>query len=618
MSPDLFIMVGGLLFTIFIYMFLGRVICREVGVQCVELSSALFYMMVGLACWYLAFLGALAFDRYMMTAIWWGFVLFSLLLFLVLLKRREKVEVKEHFWTQILMSLIFIVPTIFVLAGDTPQLMNEFSGALRQVQYMIYKGYMPPLAEAKTVGLNMFDNPPGLFSAVLPTQMVIQNFVPSVFALFNVLLLLCVADNLARVTQVRVKWSNLPLVSAATLVAITVFDPFFELENVTSAQVDILYAAVLYAAVIPLIQEKSVPTGIKSVPVALILSLLVGLHELGVVAAGIIAVLAISRIVFEKEAWNFGGAFSVFLMIALPLISWLLWQHETYDAALAGAFDSVKQYGILPEEGIRGLGLNGISVATLLLLFGVSLTQIFHKDVRENIRQYMWLFIPTLVVFGYILVGSLLQVRVDVSHLQFVILIPLWRWAMWWYEGTAIKETTYKYPWIIGLGIALLFVVVQSLYKKEVQQHYDDAQLHTFNTGRLLAREYILDREYIGILEIPRRALYTQSLIKYALADKAGQAVPVASLLYDAAGDRALFYKKLQKRGITYLWVHAPYAAYAELFDDKLNPRASYLFRLERGRFIMERQLRHPNYTAEMLDNACKTHDCRLGAWRAR
>lgn len=618
MSPEFLTSAGGLLFSILIFVFLGRIICIGANTNRAVMSTGLYYFLTGFSVWYLTFLTALLFDKYMISSVWWGFVMASIALFVILLKRRDNEKLGEHFFTQIAMSALFLTPAFAAILGDTPQLAEEFNGALRQAQYIIYKGYIPPLNEAEAVGLNLFNEAPSLLAAVLPSQLITQQFSPSAFALFNIVLLLFVAESLTRTSDIRVKWSNLPLVAASSLTGMTLLNPFFDLQSITTASKDMLYATVLYAAIAPFVREKEIPTGIKALPAGLLLALLAGMDALGIIAALLVFVFYLCRMLLDKQEWDLSTAFSIVALAVLPVFSWLLWQNETYDAALAGVFDHVKQYGLIGENTVRGLGLNWLHALVLLAILAVSIIQLFDQNVRQNIQKHMWLFAPTFVVFGYIISGSIIGADIHIEHLQFVILIPMWRWAMWWYEDSALKESAYKYPWALGFGLALFLMVTQSIFKQDLTERYDDAMLHTFNTGRLLATEYVIDNEHVAVLDVPRRALLTHNLLQYAMADKANHVMPAASLLYDAANDKNLFYKKLSKQGISYLWVHAPYNAYAELFNEKLDARSSYIFSLQNGEFIMERKLRHPSYNANALDQACKTHACVFGDWIQR
>ena len=611
MSPDIFSMLGGFALSMAIFTLLGRVIGLNTNGDRAVMSTGLYYILTGISVWYIVLLSALYFDQYMVAPLWWFFVLFVFSLFLILLREKKRQKVGEHFFTQIVLGMLILSPLFYVFLKDVPVLKEEFFGVVRYLQYIMFKGHIPPLEEGGSAGLNMFSQAPAYLATVLPSNLISQVYKPAVFALFNTFLFVLLSESLVRAAGIKVRWSNLPLVAAGGLLGMTFLNPFFSVDLLKNASGDLLFAAVFFAALLPLLREKNVPVGLAAIAPALVSSLLTGLDDMGIIAVALVMVIYIFRLFVDKQKISLEVVFAVSIMVALPALTWLMWQSETYDAALAGYNDGVRRWGLLGAP-IQMLEWTWPSAVSIMLVLGVAVAQIFDAAVRQNLKAYMWVFVPAIIILAYVLMGVLFGQNVKLVHLQFIVLVPVWRWAMWWYEGTALKRVAYSAPWGFGLGLILLLMMGQSLYKNQFKDSYDDAMMHTFNTGRLLATEYLKPDDNVAVLEVSGREVYTLALLQYALANMGGNVMGAAEDFYEAAADLRLFHKRLHRDGVQWLWMHAPTPMYEEMLGAEMDARASYLFKVDANGLTLVRKLNHPSYDAGMLQKACVQTQCVL------
>ena len=325
---------------------------------------------------------------------------------------------------------------------------------------------------------------------------------------FNILILIFTADLLTKTTGSDVKWSNLALISSIALLAVTLFNPLFDLTHVHRADATLLTSALILTAMAPTLRRKDIPTGLGAFPCALMLALLTGLHQNGILAALSIALIYCVRLFLDDPKWHFSKFFSLIILPGIPTLTWLMWQSlSTHNKVVLGIqefsfFEPSLSWPILP------------AVMVFIIVVTAIVTAFSHFAHRQDRDDYIWLFSTAFILVLYN--GACLiftKTPAPVEHLQFIILVPFWRWIRSWYETTALKKIAYQSPWALGLSIAIFFVVLQTVVPLKNTQAPTAA--HLSQISQLLKRNYLLNGDHIAVVDHPDRQEATLIRLHY-------------------------------------------------------------------------------------------------------
>lgn len=542
-------------------------------------ASPFYTFLTGSGLWLIVLLfGSIAYHV-PLQFLWWGFFILSVLCFLTVLRTGRKGGVYEHYQSQVVMGVLALLPAFIFVAIDTPLLDVEF---VRELPFaaQFLEGSFAPHAWV------------GAWPIFITASLTGFEWVQSAPAVFYLILFSLASTAMLRLLDVKIRWSNLPLVVSGVLISLSLMNPMLELDLALSSLPDMMLAFLLLAAFSPMMMPKQLPIGYQVLPQALILSLLVCVHEVGIFWVGLLWILWFSRLFTQEKGYHVYGLFSAVLLVCLPLITFYVWGTEV---ALEWPWAQIKEVNfsslnisVLVEQAyFAGLSLL-ICVLSLLLLF-------VEKD-----KQAKWVEAHTLfiAVMAFVMTCVLFVYGFDIrfSHTQFLMILPIWRFVMSWYNQSALKHAAYKNPWSIGLFILLLFWGAQAFFKPYLVQTYTPEMQHVAH----LAEKFRLDP---GLKDMHLAVLGAENpspVVPFLTYELEGKVRDRTALFAALDGDLDAYVKALRAEGDTHVWIHIPDDLMREKISSQLRSDHSYLFELQPGRLTLVRSgaFPHLNYTA--------------------
>ncbi|MAI08574.1 MAG: hypothetical protein CMF61_06405, partial [Magnetococcales bacterium] len=556
-SLNIFIALMGL---IFFYFFTGRSMANHTLFERVFASSGLFNIISAVGLWIFMVLVGVNWGM-PLTAIWWFFVASAVIISLLRLFSRYEGLSGEHSLTFPIVGLIFLIPTLSFVWGDVPLNVDE----------LVYQ--LPWLKTLDTSDVATLYNPSSSFAIGLMVYplMLFMNNIETAFALLNVVLLVFVADGLLKMTDIQTKWSNLPLLAVVSLFSLTVLNPFFEVKNLTSFNENYILSVVIIAAMMPLCREKEFPHGFGVLPSSFILAMTAcAFGEIGFFVTCIFIGLYVLRSLFDSKKWVdylFGSMF----VVCIPLLSYYLY------AGLWGEFTQSNAFYI---------SLSSLELLWLALTVIVFLTQVvFHKGSGFFNRFFVvesWVTMPAAFVVSLIGLCWFKGVDLPVTVLQFVVLIPIWYLVTSWYKNSKWSRLAYESPWVIALGVGVVFVSAQSLVSGQLTERFDDPSIHIQQIAKELPKEGVNAEDSIAVLEhdVNKGSLYYSALLSYTLNARKAPVVNVDEIFRKSVGDIRLFHMALMNNNFKYLWLHTPKESDKNWVGRFLNVDKSYLFKV--------------------------------------
>jgi hypothetical protein len=279
-----------------------------------------------------------------------------------------------------------------------------------------------------------------------------------------------------------VKWSNLPLVAAGSLLAVAVLNPWLPLHNLAAPDAPLFAALCLFTAAAPLFNPLPLPVGGTVLGPALSLAALTLLHPLGWLLSLWVVIVWKIRVFAEgikTPDHAHRHLLALTLLAALPTLAWAGWQYAlhpfragiTYELGpllahpqLFFAVLFAQLPGVLPGH----TGPLPLSTTQLLQLCIIAaslwagLRPIFDRRATANRQLCITcapLFLPLLLALPPVLlvawfspqkVWNILQVQ------QFVWLVPLAATVAHGYRHSAWRERLFRAPWSYGTACCIL------------------------------------------------------------------------------------------------------------------------------------------------------------------
>ncbi|MFT7432536.1 MAG: hypothetical protein ACI9TY_000148 [Alphaproteobacteria bacterium] len=589
------ICLGVLLF----YFFAGRIIATHTLFGRNYAAAGLHNIFSAIGVWYFIALIATILEIKLNIA-WWIFTSIIVILYFYFLSSRHEKLPREHTLTVPLTILLFLVPAFYFVSADAPSQIQELLGYLRNSQYTASHFNVANSDASAAYGLEKVTSPQAGLLALLPAYILNTTFFSSSFAIFNVLLLAFVADTMVKLTDINVRWSNLALVSAGSVFALTVLNPFFSLETLTIANADFIFAAAILTAMVPLCREKSLPLGLGAIPAALILSVITGMHEMGVYAAIIIVSLWMIRKLFEEKTFT-DSFFTLTVLIALPALSWHLWAFYAQDIELAKISTYLNTDIIyIVKDSLSAFELLTLTAMLILLLIEIVSVRSY-KDFKNLFTHNAWITLPTLFTCAYILVSIFSNENGFANRIQFIAVVPFWYIATSWYKNSKWRKFAYESPWALALSLAIVFMSFQSIASTSLKQRLNDPQQHTSNVATLLKENILAESDNLAILESTADSQLYSAFMRYGLTEHKGKVLNANKILASSSLDLDIFFLKLKEEGFNYLWVHSPTERDKKWLGRFLKSDKSYLFKVNSDKLSLIRIYPHPSYDYKSL-----------------
>lgn len=566
----------GLLGLIFFYFYAGRSFASHTLFGRNFAASGLYNIATSVGLW--VFLTLVGLNWGMpITAVWWVFVGVSVLMSLMRIFSRYEGLSGEHSLTFPIAGFVFLAPALSFVLGDAPL----------KVEELMY--HLPWVQSLGGVDSATLYNPHSSFATglmVYPLTLLFED-VGSIFAVLNIGLLVFVADGLLKMTDIKTKWSNLPLLGVVSLFSLTVLNPFFEVKSLTSFNSDYLLSVFIIALMMPLCREKEFPHGFAVLSAGFILGMLAcGFGAVGLLVSVVITALYLLRSLFDDKKWLeylFGSIF----IVCIPLLSYYLFAGLWGEMAQSGGFYSA---------------FKPIQLLWLALVVIVFLTQvIFYKGEGFFKRFFViesWVTMPAVFLVSLILLCWLKGVELSTTVIQFVSLIPIWHLVTSWYKNSKWSRLAYESPWVIALGVGVFFVSAQSFFSGQLTERFDDPSIHIQQVAGEMAKEGVGVNNSIAVIEHGvRKDFYYTALFDYALKGHQAPVVNVDDIFRKSVGDMNLFHMALVNNGFEYLWLHTPMESDKSWVGRFLSVDKSYLFKMTDKGFNLVQIYPHPSYS---------------------
>lgn len=580
-----------------VYLALGRVVAAHVG--CGSMVTPFRAMFTGLGLWYLWVLVMHVFIGVNLDLTWFTFFVSAVVLAIVLTKA-HKIETKKIklFWMQVLLAIGLLLPVMLIATADVPTQLYEFLDVLGNGHAIAELKNLPSAEDVHTMGMFAPEQPKLLQLMVAPFSLMYGKLPDATFTLMNLLILASLTGAVSRAVEVELTGKNIVMASVLAIVGLTLFNPFFSDELILSANRDLLTAALLFAALSPVMMTSSLPKWVSVLPTAFIMAALVGAHGNGIYLFGLVFVVWAIRTVAEYKAdpKSLIGLLALFIIPLAAVFAWDIYTLETYGGAAYTAYAFNIGNISSAVSAFANVILSFAPGIVLIVAIFYGAVKCFAEDVRGvtsfslfiKERSYLWVpMIAVLYYFGYLSIVAATSnpevaeplTKSHLIHLQFVLLVPLWRYIVHFYtDKLDLKGWLDSVPMRASLVAVAVFVGLVVIN----QGNFKDKQAASIEHSLAVAeeiREGHKDANKIAVLDKERLAPLYATLLGYGLKNEA-MASPVANAFYNETTKIADFHESLVASGYDYLWIHVPDEDVRKRLNLQLKPDYSYLFKV--------------------------------------
>lgn len=598
-----------------IFIAAGRMVFSHSGLARLN-STPLACFFAGLGIWYIWVLVLHGLFGANLAIVWYTFLASTIALGLVLTKILKLEEEHAFFWPQVGIAVALLLPALGYLTADGPVLWAELSELLKNTDHMLRLGGVADAAKA--IELDIFNPAAHLASQIvsLPVMLMMGGFKPAVAILFNCVVLVLAAAELARLCHVHVRWHNVVFVAALTLFGVTLFNPFFVEPLVFSAYPDILTAGALFALFVPLMRNQDLPQGMSCIPYGLIGLYAVGCSSLSMGLLALFAGLYIARDVLARRRFAQGYGVEVFMgwaiLILMPLFGVLMLDYQTLslgfgEDATATGTSLVKMIALQTTTMLADWPI------ITMLMMGFPLWggfQMVKRGPATALVEEGGIVVPSLLALGYVIVaGGIYLAQFNglmipfgegfihyALHLQFLILLPLWRLIYGTLRATFPSQQN-GVSGALSLVTALMFVGVTVTNSERLTFEPDAPLDHTLRVAEALKAEKIVGwRDKIGVLDGTETRGYYAVALSYGLRHHS-HVRPVLQELANAEGQFDKFHDALIAGSYDFLWVHTVTPDIAAVLGNQLRPDYSYLYQVTPAGLTPLKSYAHSSYT---------------------
>ena len=592
----------------------GRMVFSHSGMARIN-STPLACFFAGLGIWYIWVLLLHGVFGANLTIVWYTFLASTIALSLVLTQILKLEEEHAFFWPQVAIATALLIPALGYLTTDGPVLWAELSELLKNTDHMLRLGGVANAAKA--IELDIFNPAAHLASQIvsLPVMLMMGSFKPAVASMFNCIVLVLAAAELARLCRVNVGWHNVVFVAAFTLFGVTLFNPFFVEPLVASAYPDILTASALLALFVPLMRQKDLPRGLSCIPYGLVGFFAAGCSSLSYGVIVMFVGLFIMRDVLARRRYQQGFGTEVFLgwalLAAFPLLGVFWLNNITLGLGFMTADTAGTSYLKMVALQTAYMLEDYPIIMMLMMAFPIwGLFKIIKRGPTNAFTEDGDTVVPTLLVLGYVVVAgglylsqfNALQIPFGEAfihyslHLQFLIILPLWRLIYETVQATFPSQKS-GISGALSLVTALMFVGVTVTNSERLKFEPDAPLDHTLRVAEALKAEKIVGwRDKVAALDgVETRGYYAVAL-SYGLRHHS-QVRPVLQELADAQGQFDKFHDALIAGNYDFLWVHAVTPDIAAVLGNQLRPDHSYLYQVTPSGLTPIKSYAHSSYT---------------------
>ncbi len=571
-----------------VYVLVGRLVIAHVVPRDIFFTPVAS-LITGMGVWFMWFVFVGAFLG---TSVNVFIYLFSSVVFFMVMgmfKTFRSFREGEHFWTTFVLGLILFIPLWYVVANDVPNNVAELGSIMKNFVQVSAMGKIPAAENVDYYGMQeSLAALPSFWPIILPTFVLANGALSGVAAMFNLILIVGAAGALIQASGLQVRWSNLPLITAGSLLGVTFCNPFFSPAFVMTAYPDLSIAIGMLIVVVPVLSKSSIPVGLAVLPAAMA-AMVVALQSnlMWPFLAAVLGLWVLRSLIIEDGRIRVQHMFGWVLLATLPTLMVLLWR-QVYSVEEISAM--VPLY-----EGSMRFTFAGSACAFILGLF---VWKLMHLKEERGIRAFWYRNGSLFVAAMFIAAASVFFVGNDLwrilGMLQFVLLLPLWKVWIHWYYNSSFREQAYRAPWAMGSILILFFIgllmttkVMWYTPQKLVQQHVEQV------VKQNLEQEWLSSGKSLGVVAVHSGPA---AAISYAMAGEVNtQDVTMAFI--QAKGDRAIFHADLVANNISFLWLHSSNSLANAMFQRKLREDHSYLFEVTEHSFGLVKSFPHLAYT---------------------
>lgn len=356
-------------------------------------------------------------------------------------------EAKEMNRTLFVLLCLTFLPTLALISTDISSRASEWQYWLIPSLVESPAGTLPTLADTTAAHINILQHPPAWFMLPLFHHFVSDFSFNEAAIACNILLCILTLITMVRLCDLRIKWSNVAVVSGGLSLGFLVFKPLLSLGTLLSVQPDVLAGAALIGLSAPLLKHGTLPFKGQAGLSAFIAALLTLTIPDGIFYVSVLCVFWVLRSMKEPGLTRSGcikGAIFIFLTALVGLGMWRQfvsgawpWQWQSFSTPSLEALALI-------------MGTAFLYLAWFMLnAFGKIKTPPSLNLVACYLALWLLLFI----------VG----IPVTAGVLGFILLLPFWQYAVSTYKASVYARTTFASPWVWGtamMGIAALVQVM--------------------------------------------------------------------------------------------------------------------------------------------------------------
>ncbi len=580
---------------LFVYMLCGSVFYSAVGEG--YKATPLRCFAVGVGLWILLVILSTVLFSAKLEHLWWLFVAGTLGALFFLPKKDQEETLQKEFFLQVLTSFAILLPAFVFLGNDKLHLWQEFAIYGKGVFTLLEQNYITSEFLTAPISYQLAILPVGYFTELQD----------SIFACFNFAVIAFVACEFVRNSGVRIALGNIlfPLVVAFAL--LVVLNPFKVTDFILSADPFIFVCAIGFAFAEYIFRRGHLPKNVAALAPAIILMLLAFSSTQGFLLGCSLFLVLSLRYLIQFQSLNVKQYLGYLVIPSVSIFVVLLWQYFLNEKGLGFlVFDTSKvttENIQLFYKAIFFLAKQNVSEVIYILAifaFGVySLTRAKNLDDvvvdKYVVRSVFWIilfyvFICVPIFFSqyeYVARASYSLGFTTIALIQFIILMPLGRLIK---EGLDIADISVSASVKLTLVAALVvvFVMNKSLLDRKQNPRVEKMQ----EIAQYMQNNLEKDSDIL-LIDIKKTGKLYQYILDYKnTKDFDFEFYDVAKMEKGVENN----HKILSDKGFEYVLLHAPNNLLIKSFEHNLDPKFSYLYKIEKGGFYLVKKFEHKLY----------------------
>lgn len=579
---------------LFVYLLSGSVVYSFVGEG--YKATPLRCFAVGVGLWVLLVVLSTVFMPVNLLTLWWVYVGLTAFFLFTLPKTDQKETLSWAFFGQVAASFAIILPVFYFLENDQMHLWQEFA---------IYAKATYSIAQAQAINADLLALPLAYQLAIVPVAF-LTKIQDSIFACFNFAILAFVACEFVRNSGVKIVKNNIafPLVVAFTLLFF--LNPFAEHYLAMSADPFIFIAAIGFAFSEYIFRTGHLPKNIAALPPAIILALLVFSSTQGLLLGFSLFVTLTIRYLMQAGRLNHKQALGYFLMPMLAVLFALIWQHYLATRGLGYLIFDVEKLNqeslilvynaitILFKKHVLEAGILGVILLLGLYSFknfktsdDLIVDKLLLKPVFWISIVYLFVCLPMFFAqYDYIARASYSLGFTSVALLQFIILMPI---------GRILKEKLDHLDIHIGGMFKLTIIValvVLMFMNRNIFMQKQNYRIYNIEQISQVIEDSLPKGSKVAVVDMKKTSKFYTSVLDYKNHTIDYIAINVDDL---PKGIKAT-YKEFQHYNVDYVLLHAPNNLLVKNFEHNLDPKFTYLYKIEKEGFVLVKKFDNKLY----------------------